>query len=125
MRTLQQINEEKESLLAEANELKDKINSKDYHTKQKDSFSKRIKIIAKRVAFLNKCRNYLEGQPTVDFLKKEECRLKDRLRLIDSEFARKYPNPYKISKEQKAEHQKIWNVSLLKSQLKNIRFIIN
>jgi uncharacterized protein YlaN (UPF0358 family) len=72
--------------------------------------------------FLKSCKKYVETQPSQEYLKKEEDRLSQRLKLIDLELKKQFTD--KIPKEAKKEHDKIWGTTKIKSHLKNIQFLL-
>jgi hypothetical protein len=124
MKTTTTILEEITSLQSEGVLIKDELNSgvKMLPAKRR-SLQKRITAINKRILFLKSCKAYVETQPSPEFLKKEEERLSKRLKLIDKELLEKFKDN-KISKEAKAEHNKIWGTTKIKSHLKNIQFLL-
>jgi predicted nuclease with TOPRIM domain len=83
-----------------------------------------INAARKRIQFLNTCKNYLESEPTKEFLLQEKDRIKKRITLLEEWF----PAYKGISTDQRkwrAEYNKETGVGTLKTQLKTINFLLN
>jgi hypothetical protein len=109
MRTLKEILSELNSLL-------------DYDKKIERKKSE-LNRMRKRVQFLTVCRNYMEKEPSEEFLK--ECLLKKerRLKLIGDGF-KDFSQTYS-GKDAMKEYEKINDTKTIKEHIRSLRFLLN
>lgn len=88
-----------------------------------------MKERAEEAAYLRSIRNYLETEPTEEFVRSEAEKLELKLNTIEDAFEvwlSKRPEPYSKSEKQwKAEYNKEMGVKNLNNQLDNLKFILS
>lgn len=76
---------------------------------------------------LKEMKEFIETKPKVEFVISEILRLENRLDLLDKLFEQMFPKTELLSKSEttklKNQHNKTWEVSKLKKQLKYLRSI--
>lgn len=127
MKTIEFFKTEIPNLVSQMERLQIGIN-KSKTDKETSLLRKQKKTMKKRLEFLTFCRNYIETNPSPDFVKKESERLTNRINM----FMKNYEPPknaetmfLKDVKAHKKAFEKEMGIPKIKTQLTTLNFLLN
>ena len=129
MKKLEQLMDDRDSLISAAEELSSRLNTEPDATTRKQSRLE-IKKMQRRVRYLNVIIAYMESGPTEEFCKRELKRVEAEIQAVNSRFFLKYPQgnhkfaTLDAEKIARRDFEKEYGIKKKKEQIKNLRFIL-